>query len=164
MNPNDTIITTDNATWWTPTGWSRSPEPEAYANMTGTGDWEDLLKAAGYKYHANYGGEFSEISVQIYYHASWDHLLVDLSNQNGGLASFFVASEHIGAFFATWYVQFLRDAAAPAILKSLEQIAETLTAFVRYGHGEDTIDEYGEMDYDDELKFRLKREAKEKAS
>ena len=68
----------------------------------------------------------------------------------GGVSLFFVAAEDQPEFFSTWYIGFIRDAAVTNHQCHLETIAKTLTAFVRHGHGEETIDEFGESSLDDD--------------
>jgi hypothetical protein len=138
-------------TWWTTEGFSQAPEPELYTALPRTGDWEEMLKTAGYEPYTSCGGEYDNVQLEVHSHRNDDHLLVCINNANGGLAGFFVSDENRAAFFATWYVQFLRDAAVIAQTEALEQIAKTLTAFVRRGHSTDTIDEYGETDKDDRI-------------
>ena len=134
----------NNATWWTPTGWNTAPEPEAYASATKEDeDYRDWLKTAGYEYCTSYGEEYSSMEIKIYSYPRNDsrpleHFLIELCDGDA-YARFFVEEKHYAVFFATWYVQFRRDTATSLILESLKRIDKTLTAFVRYGTGERTI-------------------------
>jgi hypothetical protein len=55
-------------------------------------------------------------------------------------------------FFATWYLEFLRTGAQLSQNDHLKTIAKAFVAFVRHGHGTETIDEHGEFTLDDVLR------------
>jgi hypothetical protein len=134
-------------TWWTPDGWHQDAAPASYSATEKETDYEKALTLAGYQRWAQYGTEFDQLQISLY--RGDRHWLVDISNETGGLGIFFVAQAYESAFFATWYAQFLQDAALVNGYDPLCRIAKTLTAFVRHGHGAETIDEFGHMDKDD---------------
>jgi hypothetical protein len=137
-------------TWWTVEGFSKAAKPEVFSTLPKTGVVDEILKAAGYKCGLRYGGEFDALQLEIYRHKIERHLLVYINNEDGGLAFFFVSLDDTAAFFATWYPQFLTNASLVAQRDKLERIATTLTAFVRHGHGLETIEEYGDRSQADE--------------
>jgi hypothetical protein len=133
----------EKATWWTPEKYLQSPKPPAFARLDESdesGDWGEILKAAGYDLETSYGGEFDPLQVRVHRHRDEGHLLVDLWDVNMSLSTFFVAPRHRDAFFATFYPQFLQAAALSMQAESLRQIAKTFTAYVRHGQGTGTID------------------------
>jgi hypothetical protein len=153
-NMQNTAKTTspEQALWWQhPDGFVFKAEPNAYTLMRtfpGT-DAEELLKKAGYESTQLglgyvFQSETDPLSLVAYDHRAEKHSMVSIWNGYGELSCFFVDRQHRDAFFAIWYVQFLRDAALANYLRELPQITNTLIAFVRYGHGERVIDEYDE--------------------
>ena len=135
----------NKSTWWTPQGFTTGEPPAAYAELRGS---RREPKEVGYELIIQPRDEFSDLQVMIYTHK--DHLHVQVWNHDCALSEFFVARSDEDLFFATWYVEFRRSAAQVNQAECLERIARTLTAFVRHGHGEDTIDEFGEESRDDE--------------
>jgi hypothetical protein len=142
--------------WWTPQGFVRREMPPAFRAFLENGnddDWERGLADAGHeKRHLFSNGKFPGLEIRIYRH--WlgmeSHLYVAVGDTNDGssgyrcLSEFFVSERDVNAFFASWYVAFVRSAAQSEQAESIARIAKTLVAFVRHGHGTDTIDEYGE--------------------
>ena len=145
--------------WWTASGWQKKAAPEVYRDMflKAETDWEKLLQETGYKSRAYYGGKFDPLQIKVYECRTEEHpypvlhLFVEIWDESEGqnVSLFFVEAEDEKIFFATWYPNFLKEAAALQQAIALERIAKTLTAFVRHGHGDDTIDEFGHQSYDD---------------
>ena len=137
--------------WWTSAGFVQAPASAPYAQLEATAkpgaDWGALLRDAGYRHTADFGGETTPISSKIWTHQD-RHLLVEIWNEYESLSMFFVANTDAAAFFATWYPVFLAQAAIVIHAEALSQIATTLVAFVRHGHGEDVIDRWGEQTLD----------------
>jgi hypothetical protein len=76
----------------------------------------------------------------------------------------FVRPEYVTGFFFTEAPKLISAWAQAETARQLQKIAKTLIAFVRHGHGEDTIDESGDYSEDDqrEWKKRKRQIAKEK--
>lgn len=146
--------TTTLATWWTPQGFIFQDPPPAYIAAWGNGtDWAECLKGAGYEAIASYGqGDAPDLEVRVYWHNTEAHLFVDVWNWDCGLSDFFVAEQFRNAFFASWYVEFLRSAAQIQQAVHVAMIAKSLLAFVRHGHGTRTIDEYGDESYEERVR------------
>jgi len=66
----------------------------------------------------------------------------------------FVTAAEKDDFFAKWYLGFLVQAASLHQADSLVRIARTLTAFVRHGTEETTIDERAERTLDDDRRWQ----------
>jgi hypothetical protein len=45
----------NQVTWWAPEGFSQSSSPAEYASIEKDGDWDELLRKAGYEEIAEYG-------------------------------------------------------------------------------------------------------------
>jgi hypothetical protein len=157
------------ATWWRAGRFVRAEEPEAFTRSwtSKINNWEKSLEDVGYMRIHSYGGESELLSIKVWWHRQQEHYLLDVSYNSDGISVFFVSAEDQPEFFATWYVGFIRDATVTNQGRHLETIAKTLTAFVRHGHGEETIDEYGESSLDDDRRRfeefeRERQEAKKK--
>jgi hypothetical protein len=152
----------EKATWWTPEKYLQAPKPPAFARLDESdesGDWDKILKAGGYDMETFYGGEFDPLQVRVHRHRDDRHLLVELWDVNVSLSTFFVSPEHRDAFFAMFYPQFLQAAALSMQADCLGQITKIFRAYVRHGHGPDTIDRNGSWDADDAADYReLKRQ------
>jgi hypothetical protein len=142
------------------------PAFRAFLESGNDDDWERGLAKAGYKKrHLFSSGKFPGLELRIYRHRLESHLYVAVGDTNDGLSGyrclseFFVAERDRNAFFATWYVEFMRSMAQVVQSESIATIARTLVAFVRHGHGTDTVDEDGEDSYDDRLRRARQREA-----
>jgi hypothetical protein len=115
------------ACWWSTEGFATGIEPDAYTEMP-SGRWEEVTRRAGYEQYASFGEEFDALRVDVYFHRVQLHLLVSIGNENGGLTHFFVKERDQSAFFALWYVKFLRDA---ALIKQAEAICKIVDTYER---------------------------------
>lgn len=70
---------------------------------------------------------------------------------------YFVADEHAAAFLAERWPAILGVIAARQQSDALCTIARSIVAFVRHGHGTDTIDDEGRGSYDDYQRAALAR-------
>ena len=140
--------------WWSPSGWLQKPAPEMYREAIAlseknSGDWLKALHDAGYSEYLSYSGDEFPLSIEVYQSASPPpeyHLFVQTFDGDGQqMNSFFIAGEDVESFSSDWYRSFLRDAAVLRQAAALEQIAKTLAAFVRHGHGIETISESGQL-------------------
>jgi hypothetical protein len=149
--------TTSPPTWWTPQGFVIQDAPAAYlaTQEQPDGDWRKILASAGYARLTSIANEeFDLLKIYVYSHSATGHLFVEIWNEYECLSHFFVTQQFENVFFATWYLEFVRTIAQIEQAKQIKAIAKSLTAFVRYGHGVDTIDEYGEQSYDDDVRAR----------
>ena len=141
-----------SSSWWTLEGFIRiKSAPQSYLDIPQDSDPEKTLAQAGYEKYALCGNTETSnlLCVEIYRHK--DHYLVEIWNDSSRLSHFFVSHEQSDAFFATWYPDFVRTIALDNQSRQLSVIAKTLIAFVRHGHGRETISEYGAMDLDNRL-------------
>jgi hypothetical protein len=125
-----------NATWWTPTGWTIKEQPQAFIKPTLIG-WEEMLEKAGYEPDQCYGGWSADLSLTSRRHNAEAHLLVIVGSGGYNTSQFFVAWEHREIFFASWYVQFVRDAAVATNAWNLNEITKLLATFMDIIRGSD---------------------------
>ncbi len=152
------------ASWWTASGWSYSRQPDAYIALMAQsqGDephigWDEGLKLVGYVH--KYSSDTAGLGISSFEVTVWEnhgkspgqhHLYVDLSDARGGLAEFFVAKTDIAAF---WFDKLpilarqQREMDEPSLVKAF-------VAFVRHGHGEHVIDEYGDLTLEEQRRNR----------
>jgi hypothetical protein len=152
------------ATWWTLDGFVLRPEPEAFNSMP-DGDWNKVLAKAGYKLSAVCGGSMDDINIIVYDHSSGEHSFVEFASVESVSAHFFVRAELMSAFYVSWYLKAVRDAAIARQSREISRLADTFVAFVRHGHGRHTIDVHGYHSLDDEEAWRewVRQNREEKA-
>jgi hypothetical protein len=121
-----------------------------------SGDDADRLKAAGYDYGAAQGEEFEtafELEAWCFTPKEGDqdlsHYMVQVGDWSMILAQFFVEAAHADMFFASWWMEAVARSNAGRMAEMSARMAAAVVAFVRHGHGEDTIDEYGGTTLDD---------------
>jgi hypothetical protein len=135
------------SSWWTEAGFILKSAPPAYADQPESSD----LAQAGYVKFGDLGNretnEPALLHVEIYWNK--DHFLVEIWNETYQLSHFFVSDKSSAAFFATWYPDIVRAIALDNQSRQLSVIAKTLIAFVRHGHGPETISEYGGVSLDE---------------
>lgn len=159
----------NQATWWTPEGFSQSSPPAEYTNME-DGDWNELLKKAGYEEVAEYGEDIASAGkITVYCQESDSHLLVTTETVLGWPSQFFVANQNRNSFFATWYPDYIAKVALVNKLDEFGNLAHALIAWIRHGHGIETIDEHGEYNFEELLRIEkgmreLRRKQAEKAA
>jgi hypothetical protein len=119
-------------------------------------DGTKTFQEAGYSIMTGYGDEEDKdiLGSKIYLHNGEDYYLVEIRDFSLCYVRIFVTAAEKDDFFAKWYLDFLSRAAAINQTLTLDQIARTLTAFVRHGTGEETIDAGGEQMLDDMRRYR----------
>ena len=143
---------TEPVKYWTPSGFTSGAEPPAYTAVTSGDetDWAKSLTENGYEKWEEIGEEFDLVQVEIWRHKEDGHLLVEqYVSYCGTYEMFLVASEHVTEFFFIEIPRLMNSWAQAKIARQQQKIAKTLIAFVRHGHGQETIDEYGEQSLDD---------------
>jgi hypothetical protein len=133
--------------------------------------WTEILNANGYEKSGQIGEPYDLVEAGIWRQEEDGHLLVELNIGADDYSNrFFVRPEHVVHFFLTEAPKLAGAWAQVETAYQLQKITKTLGAFVRHGHGVDTIDEDGDRSLDDERHFRqwiLERQiarAKEKKS
>lgn len=144
----------DTVSWWTPTGWERAKAPGNYQKMiddSSVCDWAEGLRDAGYtsKYQTESRMEGNRYEIEVWqflirdrerYPGTGVHLYVGIGDAGGGLTEFFVRGEHFAPFWADKVPELVRaehDINRPGLDKAF-------VAWVRHGHGETVIDQWGE--------------------
>jgi hypothetical protein len=61
---------------------------------------------------------------------------------------FFVAEQNRDVFFATWYPDYVAKAATANKANELEKLTRAIVAWIRHGRGIETIDEYGDHNFE----------------
>jgi hypothetical protein len=121
-------MSTKQVTWWSPGGFVLEGEPAAHLTTHGqTGDWEEILKSAGYEKISSVGNESTTLEVFIYDNQEGKHLMVEIWNWDRSLSRFFVHVSFENEFFAIWYLDFVHKVAH---IKLAEQLSD-LTELVR---------------------------------
>ena len=90
----------------------------------------------------------------IFFHKSENLYMVEIWDACICYIRIFVTAAEKDDFFAKWYLGFLVQAASLHQADSLVRIARTLTAFVRHGTEEPTIDERAERTLDDDRRWQ----------
>jgi hypothetical protein len=149
--PKMNTETNTASSWWTQEGFILKSAPQAYVDKPESSDPDNDLAQVGYEKFGALGNleanEPALLHVEIYRHK--DHFLVEIWNETYQLSQFFVSDKASAAFFATWYPDIVRAIALDNQSRHLSVIAKTLVAFVRHGHGLETISEYGGMSLDE---------------
>ena len=156
-----------NASWWTPLGWLREPEPESFHAFKtadfGDLSWEQMLRKCGYEI-AGLGNQVAypvfQIAVREYCDQATHvrHLFIEIEDPETTFARMFVAEENIAAFFFD---------KLPSLLRTCRQlndppIGKAIVGFVRHGHGETVICEDG-LESREERSTRLASERHQRA-
>lgn len=156
------------AIWWTPTGWKTGPVPAAYTAMDadpeGAGmDYTKLMDRHGYTSRAIHATQeefaYLDYTVRINQGNKKEdrprHLWVEVMiEQDGGLSEFFVAHEHEKLFWIEKWPALLEICNRTVVLDDLRSYVKAFVAFVRHGHGEEVIDEYGTKNMEDTQRER----------
>jgi hypothetical protein len=123
-------------------------------------DWEKLLAKHGYRLNGSIGEEeFSLVKVTIWEHQD-GHVLADHHVGGSWSIVFFVRAEGVGAWSLDGYLKLVQAYVQVEQADALSRLSKSVIAFIRHGHGEDTIDEYGEWSEDDHRR-RLEQQARE---
>ncbi len=155
----------ETVSWWTSEGWRRLPPPAEYAAYTSAGA-EGAPKAFGYIQLAKFGDSDGETAVEVTISTVAEdvHLFVEIWTYDSLLAAVFVAKAHREPFIVDKLPSLLRDFGIADYPSDLSRIRNAITAFIRHGHGERTIDEYGFVSLDEgrrqDDRFRKSRAAK----
>ena len=135
-------------TWWYPVdGYSRgAPSPEYQAMMDMESGWiEPMLQAAGFE-KVNWMDRESDISLSFstYRHTKTGDRFFELWNDAECLSSVHVLSDNVDAFMMTEYLRIRQQIAMANGADDTHLIKQALISFIRFGHGTDTISQYGE--------------------
>jgi hypothetical protein len=122
----------EHASWWTPSGWKRAPEPTPYNKRVGYTDLELSAESS------------SAVEYNIYQNDD-GHLYVTMQGNGEPLATFFVSAEDAAAFWVDKYPAMINASAGFE-----RRLLKTLVAFVRHGHGGTTINGDGTESLDDQ--------------
>lgn len=138
------------ATWWTLEGFTLGLEPEAFHSILEIPDtdWDKVIAQAGYSRIDSCGDESISIKIEIYEHVEHDHYYVQYSSYTIG-ADFFVKAELYDAFIFRWYLKTLQEIAAAEQSKAITTLTSVIIAFVRQGHGRETVNANGDQTQDD---------------
>ena len=152
----------DNMTsWWTPTGWAWAKAPKNYQTMIDNPsetDWSSELRCAGYvdKYQTESRLEGNRYEFDVWQHYKPDihlhpglevHLYVGIGDAHGGLSEFFVRAEHIAPFWCDKFPELIRAEHE----SNRPDLAKAIVAWVRHGHGEAVIDQWGEENHEERV-------------
>ena len=105
-------------------------------------DWDKLLAKHGYERKGTIGGEFSLIDVTIWQHRD-GHVLVDHHVAAGWSIVLFIRPDDVGAWSLDGYLKLAPAYAQAEQAAALSRLSKSIIAFIRHGHGEETIDEFG---------------------
>jgi hypothetical protein len=165
MNDNQT------ATWWSPDGFDRRANPVAWdMAMTAlnaaeqTKDYFRVLNDCGYEFvdqEADF--EHSEFKLNVAINDGIDgarqrHAFVEVLSIDMTLSRFFVDGRHLDAFFATKYLELRKDFGAIRASSAQCDMRRYFLAFIRYGHGKDTVDSDGCQTRDEWVLAQRQRE------
>jgi hypothetical protein len=145
-----------NATWWSPDGFDGRANPVAWdMAMTAlnaaeqTKDYFRVLNEFGYEFvdqEADF--EHSEFKLNVAINdgiegARQRHAFVEVLSIDMTISRFFVDDRHLDAFFATKYLELRKDLGAIRASSAQCDMRRYFLAFIRYGHGKDTVDSEG---------------------
>jgi hypothetical protein len=129
------------ATWWTGDAWVKGSEPEPFASMQEISD--ETLSEAGYD-SVIFGEEAWPYTIEVHDNADAKHLLVVLDCPHvKWLTTFFVSHSNLAAFYVDKLPSMVSAFAANAGAEATQRLTKAIIAFIRHGHGESTIDEFG---------------------
>jgi hypothetical protein len=136
--------------WWSPLGWKRQAPPPSYVEVF---DSEELLtEARGKAGYEEVGPRVEDDGTQLEYklfkHTD-GHLVVELYDGGSCIAEFFVADEDVAPFFVEKYPSLIAATVSAEKISNERALLKTLIAFVRHGHGKNTIDQFATEDSDD---------------
>jgi hypothetical protein len=113
------------------------------------GDWDELLKKAGYEEIAEYGDDLASAGkIVVYCQKSDGHLLVITETILAWQSQFFVSDQNRQVFFATWYPDYIAKAATANKATEFEKLTRAAISWIRHGRGIETIDEHGEHNFE----------------
>lgn len=163
-----TVTQSKTASCWSPTGWGWEVRPPAYDKAIESEetnrDWSADLRAAGY--NCDISANEPDDGMSTYHITVWrhpgdrdsrPHLFVEIWDMDGSPAHMFVAEQNIAPFFFDKLPELIRNQREI----NAPNVAKSLVAFVRHGHGPLTISEHGDENRD-ERQRRLDREAYER--
>lgn len=146
------------ASWWTPHGWRQASEPERWRRLQQVTDWAVAMAAAGYRRAHDFNGDELRNAVNVTVWRSDAEAYVELWDISEELTSFFVEKQHLPAFMVDKLPQMIGAFAAVDTAANLAQLSKAIVAFIRHGHGKQTISEDGYRSLDD-----TRREAERRA-
>ena len=122
--------------------WTQRLGSTALWNDETERDWDKLLAKHGYERKGTIGGEFSLIDVTIWQHRD-GHVLVDHHVAAGWSIVLFIRADDVGAWSLDGYQKLAPAYAQAEQAAALSRLSKSIIAFIRHGHGEETIDEFG---------------------
>ena len=137
-------------TWWSPEGFRQDmPTPAILAVLNGEEEWGAAMQNAVFdRVYTMSVPEHSASCLEVWQHED-GHLFVDVSERT----TFLVAKEHATAFWVTLLPTLEAPHLAFRRAEALELQAKALVAFIRHGHGERTIGEFGNT-RDEDLRWQ----------
>lgn len=147
-------MTDDNSatvSWWTPDGWIQESTPPQFAAYETSK--EGGPEAFGYRKLQQFG-DADQTTVEIIISFQADHWLVEIWSIETRLCVLFVRPVHYAVFVVDKLSALLRDFGIIDYPSELSRIRKAVIAFIRYGHGERTIDEDGYSSRDDDIRLQ----------
>lgn len=152
---------TKMATWWTPLGWHRAPEPLAYRALVNEDSgsmmksWDAELEGIGYyKLGETENKEISSDFMLTHYRHRGDdttpaHMLVEMWDHCDALSQIWVSHEHADAYWFDKYPDLVAKQRQAEHAREHTRFVKAQIAFIRHGHGTRTIDSYGDRTLDE---------------
>ena len=161
MSENATV------TWWHPVdGYVRSPASAEFQPFLDdrSGGYDGVLHGLGFENVDGTDRQTFQLSVTAYQHETTRELMVDMMNANQGLAQVHVSGDHADGFMFTEYLRIVQQLSHANAGDDLLLIQKAILSFVRHGHGERTISEFGTTmdEMRNEQAARRSREARQK--
>lgn len=158
---------TEAASWWTPHGWRRLPEPERWRKVkqvdTTNTAWADAMTAIGYRRAHDFNEDEVKNAINVTVWRSDAEAYVELWDISEELTHFFVEEQHLPAFMVDKLPQMIGAFAAVDTAANLAQLNKAIVAFIRHGHGKQTITEDGFRSLDDRAADAVRDAARKRA-
>jgi hypothetical protein len=138
---------TTNVEYWTPQGLTSGEPPPTWTAVCATKKTDSDLNENGYGKLVEIGKDYDLIHIWVWEHAD-GHLWINTGSE-GYHQHLFVKPEHASAFLFNEVPKLTSIWVQAETASQLQKIAKTLIAFVRHGHGEETISEDGDYSLDD---------------
>lgn len=133
--------------WWSPAGWTRQAPPEPFVKAS-VADLPSVWEEEGYSRVLMMDDDESWLNYSLWRNKD-GHLHIQVWTGETCVEEFFVRGPDVAAFCVEKLPSMLNGAAALSGIERDRRLLKTLIAFVRFGHGEDTIDDMGHNDRDD---------------
>lgn len=161
MNEDAPIKAPEVVSWWSASGWRRDAPPGVYiaawtASLDPAMSITGAMKAAGYTAIRLARDEFEAQQIDLNTHRD-GHMQMEIWLADCCLQEFFVAAEDVAAFLVEKLPNLLQGMRALNREDIDSRMLKTLIAFVRHGHGEETIGQDATWDRDDAIEARRQR-------